>query len=273
MRPSRMAADSTPTGYIEHARSHWEGSAHTPLPRRLDLIETLWTVRADAPRDFLVLPDGRADLIVWCRITENGTCDGVTPMVVGPSSLHHHVDLMPRDGFVGVRLRPGRLGVLGEAAALADKRLVGADAVGYVPALSALPGHAPSFKAMVAAMRCLAATLPTPKPISLVEAALDRTHLAGGRVEPHSIASALGIGPRRLHRLFARQVGLSPQLYASVIRFQRAVRLRRRGLTIGAVAHEAGYSDQSHMTRAFRRHGGFTPAKMPDAALGWLPVQ
>ena len=37
--------------------------------------------------------------------------------------------------------------------------------------------------------------------------------------------------------------------------------------TTAAAAYEAGYADQSHMTRAFRRFGGFTPANMVEVTL------
>ena len=69
-----------------------------------------------------------------------------------------------------------------------------------------------------------------------------------------------------------RHVGMGPQLYGAVLRFQRAVRLLHRGLTLVHTAHEAGYADQAHMIRAFRRYGGFTPARMPDVDLGWMPL-
>jgi AraC-like DNA-binding protein len=38
-------------------------------------------------------------------------------------------------------------------------------------------------------------------------------------------------------------------------------------LSLAALAFEAGYSDQSHMTREFRQLGGFMPGRRPS-----LPV-
>lgn len=250
-----------------------EPGALGPLPRRCEPVETLWTFRAEAPRDFLVLPDGRADLIVRFRVLPDGICDDAVPLLVGPSSRPHRVPVAAGDGFVGIRLRPGRLGWLRDAAGLADSRFGGDVAVERVPLLGGLPRGAPAFAAMAAAMRQLGRDLPEADPIPHIEAALDRIHLAGGRVAPGPLAAALGLGARRLHRLFVAHVGLPPQRYAAVIRFQRAVRLRLRGLTAAATAPEAGYADQPHMTRAFRRHGGFTPARMPAVALGMMPIE
>jgi AraC-like DNA-binding protein len=43
-------------------------------------------------------------------------------------------------------------------------------------------------------------------------------------------------------------------------------------LTLAEAALEGGYSDQAHMTREFRRYGGFTPGRRPPVAFGSLPI-
>ena len=240
---------------------------------RTDPVETLWTVIATQSRDFLVLPDGRADLIVRFRVEDDGMCTGAVPILVGPSSLPHSIRITPWDGFIGVRLRPGRLSVLGQAGDLTDRRFQGEEAADRVSALATLPTHTPSVETMMESFLRMVERIDPPEPTQDVEAALERLHLAGGRLQINDLAVLLGIGVRRLHRLFHRHVGLSPQTYAGVLRFQRAVRLRHRGVEPAAVADEAGYSDQAHMTRAFRRYGGFTPARMPEVALGSMPVR
>ena len=243
-----------------------------PPARRHDPVEALWTVYDAGPCNFLVLPDGRADLIARFRVREDGRCTDIVPMVVGPSSLAHVVPIVREDGFVGVRLRPGRLGATGPASELADRRLSGPDAIARVPALRRLPTTAGSIEAMTEVFISTVSGLDAVSFLPDVEAALDRLHLAGGRLGAGDLAASLGLGPRQLHRRFARHVGLSPQVYAAVLRFQRAVRLQRRGLGLAAAAHEAGYADQAHMTRAYRRHAGVTPAYLPEVALGSLPL-
>ena len=263
-----MSSDPRPfPNYTELSIAGWQSS------RRRDPVETLWTVRATEPQDYVVLPDGRADLIARFRIAADGTCGDIVPLLVGPSSLHHSVRIEPGDGFVGVRLRPGRLGFLRDASDLRDRQLAGDAAVRMVPALAALPKRTNSIDALVGAFREFIRALGESAAIGELETALDRLHLAGGRIAPGDLARALDLGPRRLHRLFARHVGLSPQLYAAVLRFQRGVRLRRRGMPVAATAYEAGFADQSHMTRAFKRYGDFTPASVPDVTLGWMPLR
>lgn len=66
-------------------------------------------------------------------------------------------------------------------------------------------------------------------------------------------------------------VGLSLRTLAGVLRFQQAVALQNaRALpSLADLADAAGYADQAHMTRQFRRFGGFTPAwPQPVPVLG-----
>ena len=240
--------------------------------RRHDPVEALWAVHDTGPRDFLVLPDGRADLIARFRVREDQRCADIVPMLVGPSSVARVVPIAREDSFIGVRLRPGRLCAIGPASELADRRLAGADAIARVPALRRLPTTAGSIEAVTEVFVGIVGGLHGVSFRPDVEAALDRLHLAGGRLGAGDLAASLGLAPRRLHRLFARHVGLSPHGYAAVLRFQRAVRLQRRGLSLAATAHDAGYADQPHMTRAYRRHAGVTPARLPEVALGSLPL-
>lgn len=74
------------------------------------------------------------------------------------------------------------------------------------------------------------------------------------------LAAEAGLSRFQLLRSFAHQVGLPPHAY----RMQRRVSLARAliagGATLADSAVTAGFSDQSHMTRAFVRLLGVTPA-------------
>jgi AraC-like DNA-binding protein len=69
----------------------------------------------------------------------------------------------------------------------------------------------------------------------------------------------LGLSHSALERRFRRLVGITPKRFASVMRLRRAVALRRRGADFTAVAHAAGYFDQSHFIHDFRRATGSAP--------------
>jgi AraC-like DNA-binding protein len=75
------------------------------------------------------------------------------------------------------------------------------------------------------------------------------------------LAALTGVSRFQLLRGFTREVGTTPHAYL----VQRRVRLVRRLLAAGVApadaAQQAGFADQSHMTRAFVRQFGITPAR------------
>jgi AraC-like DNA-binding protein len=76
-----------------------------------------------------------------------------------------------------------------------------------------------------------------------------------------AIARDASVSPIRLVRSFRRTYGISLARFMRVLQLQRALDLLRDpALSISAIATEAGFSDQSHMTRAFTRTYGLTPA-------------
>ncbi|SIT48943.1 Transcriptional regulator, AraC family [Paraburkholderia ribeironis] len=79
------------------------------------------------------------------------------------------------------------------------------------------------------------------------------------------LAADTGMSRFQLLRGFAQQTGLPPHAY----RMQRRVALARQwiaaGATLADAAAAAGFADQSHMTRAFVRLLGVTPANYAAA--------
>jgi AraC-like DNA-binding protein len=76
-----------------------------------------------------------------------------------------------------------------------------------------------------------------------------------------AIARNASVSPVRLVRSFRKTYGISLARFMRVLQMQRALSLLSDpALSISAVATEAGFSDQSHMTREFARTYGLTPA-------------
>ncbi len=104
--------------------------------------------------------------------------------------------------------------------------------------------------------------LPVAGPPPLVARALQRLRESPERPATLAELAALsGVSRFQLLRGFARTVGVTPHAYL----LQQRVRLARRLLAAGRcpaeAAAEAGFADQSHLTRAFRRQLGVTPAR------------
>lgn len=78
-----------------------------------------------------------------------------------------------------------------------------------------------------------------------------------------TIARDAQVSPTRLVRSFRRMYGISLARFIRVLQMQRALRLLSDpAISLSTVAAEAGFSDQSHMTRAFAQTHGVTPASM-----------
>lgn len=103
---------------------------------------------------------------------------------------------------------------------------------------------------------------PAPRDDALARALRDL--LEARLVEGITLAEAglvLGSHPGHLSRAFAAAFGLPPHRYVTSRRVDLARRLLLNGVPPAAVAVEAGFHDQPHLTRHFRRILGTTPSR------------
>jgi AraC-like DNA-binding protein len=73
------------------------------------------------------------------------------------------------------------------------------------------------------------------------------------------LAAMAGLGKFQLLRRFQKAYGVPPHAWLLLQRAERARALIRRGTSLADTAAASGFADQSHMTRIFTRHFGFTP--------------
>lgn len=207
-----------------------------------------------------VLPDGRMD-VIW-------SADGKV-VVIGPQTRALGRPVPPQFAVVGVRFAPGvgapLLGL--SACELADTH-VGLDAIDTRPAASLLrdldaiesAALAPAVMARAVA-RCLAARRGADPMVERAAALLDEPSAQVARV-----ADALAISERQLQRRFRESVGYGPKTLQRILRFQRALtELARDGdrrLVLSRAAADAGYADQSHLTRETRALCGLSPRRL-----------
>jgi AraC-like DNA-binding protein len=80
------------------------------------------------------------------------------------------------------------------------------------------------------------------------------------------LAAIIGLSRYQLLRRFERVYGMAPFAWRRQVRAERARALIGAGRGLARVSADCGFADQSHMTRAFVGHFGFTPGAWAAAA-------
>jgi AraC-like DNA-binding protein len=98
--------------------------------------------------------------------------------------------------------------------------------------------------------------------ISGIERARDhlRAHVPDA-ISLDELAAVAGLSKYYLLRAFRNAFGLTPHAYQMQLRLARARRLIADGHALSYVTYEAGFADQSHLTRRFAGFLGLTPAR------------
>jgi AraC-like DNA-binding protein len=87
-----------------------------------------------------------------------------------------------------------------------------------------------------------------------------RIERSNGVVAIARLQEQTGLSKKRLIQGFREQIGVTPKLYARIIRFRRAVTLLHEGGSSPAeIAVDVGYYDQPHMNLDFRELAGLAP--------------
>jgi AraC-like DNA-binding protein len=154
------------------------------------------------------------------------------------------------------RFRAGSLPAGAQTRALLDALATDApaasrvgDALGGVLGCCALEGASPDGSVAAVDEAC-----------RLIEG-LDHACLRTG-----ALADAVGLHPSHFVRTFHRTTGLAPQTYVRQVRVSRALALIRAGTALAEAALAAGFCDQAHLTREFRKVYGVAPGRLSRSA-------
>lgn len=79
------------------------------------------------------------------------------------------------------------------------------------------------------------------------------------------LARLAGLSLSRFMVVFRQQTGLPPHQFICRVRVEAAQRMLEQGQSPLSVAYDAGFFDQSHLTRHFKRHCGVTPGRYMSA--------
>jgi AraC-like DNA-binding protein len=210
------------------------------------------------PYTHRTVPNGGVEVL--CKV-------GALPQIVGPQTRPTIEVLAPGTTVVGLRFRPGAApSVLGMPATELVDLAVGADdiwrdaaiALGERIATAASPQEA----AATLEREVFARAIQGPEPDPIATEAV--RHLLPWRAhEVTALTDALYISERQLRRRCLAAVGLAPKALHRMLRFQGFLALAGQrehpSAELALLAAEAGYADQSHLTRESVRLAGLTP--------------
>jgi len=94
-----------------------------------------------------------------------------------------------------------------------------------------------------------------------VEHAIKIIENSKGQIKAQDIAHDVCLGIKQFERTFSKYVGINPKKYASIIRFQNVIQMKRKHKksNMYQLAFDNGYYDQSHFIHDFKSFTGFTP--------------
>ena len=75
------------------------------------------------------------------------------------------------------------------------------------------------------------------------------------------LSGLCGLSPYHLATIFRRETGLAPHQYLNQVRVRKARGLIQKGANLADAALQAGFFDQSHMSRRFKEFTGLTPGR------------
>jgi AraC-like DNA-binding protein len=102
----------------------------------------------------------------------------------------------------------------------------------------------------------------------LVEESLRLIHTHIGSLHVRDLLNTFHLSERQFERRFAQAVGLTPQAYLRVKRFNAAIHLMktRRFARLTDVAAALNFTDQSHFIRDIKTFSGMTPTRLTQQA-------
>ena len=246
--------------------------SYAPAPVLRPFVRTLWSLEGDdpAPAADRIFPDGCMELVFhlgtpFSAWGDDG-CEAEQPAAFLVGQLTRALRVRPsrRAAVVGVRFHPG--------GAFPFLRMPQHELHGRLPALADVsPGLARTAERLhdardidsaVAAIAGQLAALAVSfdRPDRRVVASVAAIAASAGAVPVEDLAHRCGLGARQLERLFRDAVGLAPKTLARLARFQAALRACENGAPLSAAGIVAGYADQAHFAREFRRVAGLSPS-------------
>ncbi|WML42715.1 AraC family transcriptional regulator [Neobacillus sp. PS3-40] len=82
-----------------------------------------------------------------------------------------------------------------------------------------------------------------------------------GSIRINELAQDVVLSRRQFGRKFTEKIGVSPKTFSQIVQFQYAINLANTRNKLVDIAFEAGYTDQSHFIKEFRKHTASIPSE------------
>jgi AraC-like DNA-binding protein len=108
-------------------------------------------------------------------------------------------------------------------------------------------------------------TLEAKKPMSnqlIAAASLDFIFKSKGQFSLKQLVDYTGYTERHIERKFTECVGLNPKKFGNIVKihgFLKLLKNKSEDTNLTTISYDAGFSDQSHLIREFKKHTGMTP--------------
>jgi AraC-like DNA-binding protein len=245
-----------------------------PAPLLQPYIEQYWLLRSSgqpATLEERIFVDAQADIMfnfgaAYVRRNLLGSTDSMTvahldaqrdyPIAIAQQGL---IDL------VGVRFRPGGLAAFVRLPLHETSNLTIDLSTVFGGASADLEAHLYDARDSLARVKLLdlffLQRLMPPDALPIARYIADRIIAVHGTARITTLSHDVGYSIRTVDRLFRQVFGISPKVYARVVRFQRALALlgAHSTLPLIEIALRCGYYDQAHFTREFVEFAGDTP--------------
>ena len=109
--------------------------------------------------------------------------------------------------------------------------------------------------------RFLIAKIPAQQPDLLIASSIEKINTANGMLRIKALAEDLYISHDAFEKRFRKTVGATPKQFADIVRMKFLISQGKLNRPLTGSALDAGFFDQSHFIREFRKFTGRTPTE------------
>jgi AraC-like DNA-binding protein len=186
-------------------------------------------------------------------------------LIVGPQLTRVDIQMGHHHLMIHVGFKPGGLHQLTQVPMhqLIDQSYSASDILGREAdaVLEELRNTSDSQQMIAIVERFLLKKLCGRKQAACFDNAISLLLSKNGNIPIETVAATACLSLKQFERKCKERVGLPPKLFARVIRFSSAYRLREANpqLSWTSICYECGYFDQMHLIRDFKEFAGVTP--------------